>query len=61
MRTHIDWAHWDRGPIASLCLWTESSTVDTELLALELGIHRGVAVRMVEIDEAIPHAWHVVL
>ena len=35
--------------------------MDTELLALELGIRRGVAVCMVEIDAAIPHAWHAVL
>ena len=61
MRTHINWARWDRGPTASLHLWTESSTVDTELLALELGIRRGVAAHMVEIDEAIPPVWHVVL
>ena len=61
MRTHIDWARWDRGPAASLRLWTESSTVDIELLALEIGIRCGVAARMVEIDEAIPPAWHVVL
>ena len=59
--THIDWARWDRGLAASLRLWIESSTVDTELLALELGIRRGVAARMIEIDEAIPLAWHVVL
>ena len=61
MRTHIDWARWDRGSAASLRLWIVPSTVDTELLALELGIRRGVATRMVEIDEAIPPAWHVVL
>ena len=61
MRTHIDWARWERGPIASLRLWIESSTVDTELLVLELGIRRGVAARMVEIEAAIPPAWHVVL
>ena len=61
MRTHIDWTRWDRGLVASLRVWTESSTVDTELLALELGIRRGVAARMVEIDEAIPPAWHAVL
>ena len=61
MRTHIDWARWDRGLAASLRLWKESSIVDTELLALELGIQRGVAARMVEIDEAIPPAWHAVL
>ena len=61
MRTHIDWACWDRGRAASLRLWKESSTMDTELLALELGIRRGVATRMVEIDEAIPPAWHAVL
>ena len=56
MRTHIDWARWDRGPVASLRLWIESSTADSELLALELGIRRGVAAHMVEIDEAIPPA-----
>ena len=61
MRTHIDWARWDRGPAASLCLWIESSTVDTELLALELGIRHGVVARMVEIDAAIPPSWHAVL
>ena len=61
MRKHIDWACWDRGLVASLRLWTESSIVDTELLALELGIRRGVAAHMVEIDEAIPPVWHVVL
>ena len=61
MRTHIDWARWDRGLAASVRLWLESSTVDTELLALELGIRRGVAMRMVEIDAAIPPGWHVVL
>ena len=61
VRTHIDWARWDKGPAASLRLWIESSTVDTELLALELGIRCGVAARMVEIDEAIPLAWHAVL
>ena len=61
VRTHIDWARWDRGPATSLRLWKESSTVDTELLALELGIRRGVVARIVEIDEAIPIAWHAVL
>ena len=35
--------------------------MDTELLALELGIWHGVATRMVEIDEAIPPTWHAVL
>ena len=61
VRTHIDWARWDRGSAASLRLWKASSTVDIELLALELGLRHGVAARMVEIDEAIPPAWHVVL
>ena len=61
MRTDVDWARWDRGPATSLRLWIESSTIDTELLALELGIRCGVATRMVEIDEAIPPAWHAVL
>ena len=61
MRTHIDWARWDRGSAASLRLWTESSSVDTELLALELGIRHGVVARMVEIDVAIPPAWHAIL
>ena len=35
--------------------------MDTELLALELGIRRGVGAHMVEIDAAIPLAWHAVL
>ena len=35
--------------------------VDIELLALELGIWCGVAAHMVEIDAAIPLAWHAVL
>ena len=35
--------------------------METELLALELGIQHGVAARMVEIDEAIPPTSHVVL
>ena len=61
VHTHIDWARWDKGLVASLRLWVESSTVDTEVLALELGIRHGVAARMVEIDEAIPPAWHAVL
>ena len=58
MRTHIDWARWDRGR-PKLPLTT--STVDIELLALELGIRCGVAARMVEIDEAIPPTWHALL
>ena len=56
MCAHINWARWDRGLATSLCLWIESSTVDTEFLALELGIWCGMVARMVEIDVAIPLA-----
>ncbi|MCO5547423.1 hypothetical protein L7F22_000872 [Adiantum nelumboides] len=56
-RTHIDWARWAAGPASSFALWTESSYVDTEIMALDSGIRRGIAACMVELDEAFPDVW----
>ncbi|MCO5586123.1 hypothetical protein L7F22_040063 [Adiantum nelumboides] len=60
-RTHIDWARWAAGPASSFAMWAESSYVDTEIMAMDLGIRRGIATRMVKLDAAIPNDWQQVL
>ncbi|MCO5605279.1 hypothetical protein L7F22_059460 [Adiantum nelumboides] len=57
-KTHIDWARWVAGPFV---VWVESSYVDTNIMAMNLGIGRGIAARMVEFDAAIPDDWQQVL
>ncbi|MCO5574171.1 hypothetical protein L7F22_027953 [Adiantum nelumboides] len=59
-RTHIGWARWASGP-SSFAVWAESSYVDTEIMAMDLGIRRGILARMVELDAAIPDDWQQVL
>ncbi|MCO5554946.1 hypothetical protein L7F22_008485 [Adiantum nelumboides] len=55
-RAHI--ARWASGPAASFAVWVESSYVDTEIMAMDLVIRRGIAARMVELDAAIPDDWN---
>ena len=57
VRTHIDWAAWDRGPTASLLIWMAARCLDADLIAMTYTIDRGVASRMLEIDAAIPQQW----
>ncbi|MCO5579129.1 hypothetical protein L7F22_032981 [Adiantum nelumboides] len=46
---------------SSFTVWVESSYVDTEIMAMDSGIRRGIATCMVEIDVAIPDDWQQVL
>ncbi|MCO5556264.1 hypothetical protein L7F22_009810 [Adiantum nelumboides] len=60
-RTHIDWARWASGPASSFAVWAESSYADTEIMAMDFGIRRGISARMLELDAAIPDDWEQVL
>ncbi|MCO5574915.1 hypothetical protein L7F22_028710 [Adiantum nelumboides] len=60
-RTHIDWARWASGPGSSFAVWAESSYVDTEFMAMDSGIRRGISAGMVELDAGIPEDWQQVL
>lgn len=57
VRTHIDWASWDRGPATSLLTWLAARCLDADLIAMTYTIDRGVASRISEIDAAIPQQW----
>ncbi|MCO5553681.1 hypothetical protein L7F22_007207 [Adiantum nelumboides] len=59
-RTHIDWARWATSPVSSFAVWVESSYVDIEIMAMDSGIRRGIAARMVELDAAILDDWQQV-
>ena len=56
-RTHIDWASWDRGPVASMHGWSETWQLDTDFLADEFAIGRGIRTRLVKINAAILDLW----
>ncbi|MCO5556934.1 hypothetical protein L7F22_010489 [Adiantum nelumboides] len=60
-RTHIDWARWATGLASSFAMWAESSYVDTAIMAMDSGITRGIAARMVELDAAISDDWQQIL
>ncbi|MCO5607385.1 hypothetical protein L7F22_061581 [Adiantum nelumboides] len=53
------------GPLSHFCagavVWAESSYVDTEIMAMDLGFRKGIAARMVELDAAIPDNWQQIL
>ncbi|MCO5554103.1 hypothetical protein L7F22_007629 [Adiantum nelumboides] len=49
------------GPASSFAVWAESSYVDTKIMAMDSGIRRRIAARMVELDAAIPDDWQQVL
>lgn len=57
MRTHIDWAAWDRGPASSLGTWLGARCLGATVIAGTYSIDRGVTPRILEIDAAIPPQW----
>lgn len=61
MRTFIDWAAWDQGPASSLAQWLEVHCLDAQFVGDQFGISRGVATRILEIDQAIPDEWRAAI
>lgn len=57
VRTHVDWARWDAGPASSMHTWLQSRLLPADFLSEHYEIGRGTAVRMSEIDAAIPQPW----
>lgn len=57
MRTHIDWAAWDRGPAASLGTWLGARCLGAMVIGETYSIDKGVVPRMLELDAAIPPQW----